>query len=439
MPKGLRELLSALACAFSVALALQMPSPTTGQSPAGRPPPAQSSTEQPPATPSPPPRGIVPMILDHNRMIVEVQVQRKDGTWRKALLWVDTGNPDFMLSEQLARDLGLAPPAEDGKPSDAAPSDVDVVEAPAVRFGGKDLRVDSVRTTVIFRRPWLFNTMHVDANLPSTVLMHYQVVFDYPQRMVTIGDPGSVEHRGLRAPAVVNPRTGIVQLDALVGRDSLSLALDNGASYSFVSAAVFDRLVEDHPEWPCSVGAVGCANIWGWWPGEPDYPITRLPEITWGSIPLAQVGLVGLPDIFRGGASLSAFYSQKAARAVDGFLGPNAFKAFCVEIDYPEGAVYFEKGPEVDPHDLDLVGLTLRPEADGGYSVIGVIQRGGRPAVEGVETGDTLLRIGDLTVAGATMGTVIDALRGRPGEVRPLVLGRQGKEIRVEAAVHRFL
>jgi hypothetical protein len=47
----------------------------------------------------------VPFILDHNRMLVEAEFQRKDGTWRKALLWVDTGNPDFFISQSFASDL----------------------------------------------------------------------------------------------------------------------------------------------------------------------------------------------------------------------------------------------------------------------------------------------------------------------------------------------
>ena len=81
--------------------------------------------------------------------------------------------------------------------------------------------------------------------------------------------------------------------------------------------------------------------------------------------------------------------------------------------------------------------LTLRPEADGSYRVIGVARRDGKPAVPGVEPGDTLLRVGDLEATGASMGTVVDALRGMPGEVRTLVLDRGGERIEVEAPVEQ--
>jgi hypothetical protein len=77
---------------------------------------------------------------------------------------------------------------------------------------------------------------------------------------------------------------------------------------------------------------------------------------------------------------LGAWYSQKAAKPVVGFLGPNALKGLRVEIDYAKGAV-----------------------------------------------------------SAATLGTVVDALGGKPGDVRVLVLDRQGKRIRVEARVHRFM
>ena len=79
------------------------------------------------------------------------------------------------------------------------------------------------------------------ANLSSTVLKRYQVVFDYPARTLTIAKPGTLAHRGVRAPAAVNPETGIVQIDAVIDGDSLSFALDMGASYSFVDADVVAR------------------------------------------------------------------------------------------------------------------------------------------------------------------------------------------------------
>jgi hypothetical protein len=382
---------------------------------------------------SPAPASVtVPFVLDHNRMFVDAEIRRADGTWRAARLWVDTGEPRFSMSEALARDLGV---------DLSGLADTPNVPPPAhVRIGGMPIDFTGVECRVGGAPAWMFTAMRNDGHLSSRVLQRYQVVFDYPARRLTIASPGSLPHRGVRAPAAVDSKTGIVQIDAVVDGDSLSFALDMGASYSFVDSSVLARLVERHPELPRMTGALGCANMWGWWPpGEQNATVARVSEIMWGPVRLAGVGVVGVPAVAPGGPTLGAWYSRKTARPVSGFLGPNAFKAFRVEIDYAGGAVYFEKTAEIDTFDMDLAGLTLRPEDDGSYSVLGVSSKNGRTAVEGVEPGDELLRIGDLETTGATMGTVVDALRGKPGEIRILILRRGGNTFRIEAEVARFL
>jgi len=377
----------------------------------------------------------VPFVLDHNRMLIEGEMQRPDGSWRPALLWVDTGGIDFFVSPALAGDLGI----DLGAAAQQADRGAFTAPPPAgVRIGGMALDFADVPAKVLFEPRWLFDTMHNDANLPATVLKRYHIILDYPQRRLTIAQPGALAPRGERAPATVHPETGIVQIDAGINGEPFSFALDNGASYSFTSGEIVTRLTGQHPGWPRCTGAVGCANIWGWWPEEGTWPIVRVPEIRWGGVRLAGVGIVGLPNFF-GGATVGTWYSQKAARPLDGFLGPNALKAFRVEIDYANSAVYFEKGAEFDAGDMDLVGLTVRLEADGTYRVLGVAAHDGRPVVEGVEPGDALLEVGDLKTAGATMGSVVDALRGSPGEVRALLLERNGERVRVEARVGRLL
>jgi hypothetical protein len=372
----------------------------------------------------PPSSVTVPFTLDHNRMLVDAETQRPDGTWRKVKLWVDTGNPDFIMSESLARDLGIDLSTATGNFE---------TSAPAVRIGGMPLDLSSTRCRVMFQPFWLFTATHNDANLPSTVLRHYQVVFDYPAGTLTLAAPGSMEPHGFRVGAAVHPQTGIVQIDVRIDGDTLSLALDNGASYSFISDSIVTALTAKHPDWPSHTGALGCANMWGYWPAEEQtLPLLRAPDVTWGPASMQGVGLVGVPG-------LGEWYSRKTARPVDGFLGPNAFKSYCVEIDYARAVVYFEKRADTDLHDLDLVGLTLRPEPDGGFSVLGVAQYEGKRSVEKVEPGDRLLQIGDLVTQGATMGAVIDALRGQPGEKRVLTFDRGGEKFTVEARVERFM
>ncbi len=374
----------------------------------------------------------VPIKLDHNRMLVNAEIQKQDGTWRKVLLWVDTGNPDFFISESLANELGIDLSDASEQTENGA---LEVPIPSSIRIGGMTLNFRRAKSKVIFNPRWLFTTMHIDANLPSTVLQEYQVVFDYPKRKLTLAKPGSLDHFGIPASAVIHPNTGIVQIDAEIYGDSLSFALDNGASYSFTSEAVLAKILEHQPECSKSKGALGCANIWGWWPGEDSWNIIKVPEIKWGSIALSDVGLVGLPESF----PLAVWYSQKTARPVAGILGPNAYKSYRVAIDYQNSAVYFEKSLDVEFDDMDIIGLTLRPEPDGNYSIIGIAEEHEKPSLEGIMPGDILVKVDDLIVNDSTMGTVIDALRGKPGDSHRLIIERNGKQFEVVGLVRRFL
>ena len=373
----------------------------------------------------------VPIKLDHNRMLVNAEIQKLDGSWRHVLLWVDTGNPDFFISKELAIDLGI----DLMNKKDSLGNDLQSlsVNSPSgLKIGGKQLEFTGVNSLVMFSPRWLFTTMHVDANLPSTILEKYQIVFDYPDHKLTIADPGTIVPEGEPSQAMINSNTGIVQIDAFIDGDSLSYALDNGASYSVISADEMMKLSNNNPQWPTHIGAVGCANIWGWWPGEQNWQLIRIPEIKWGSAVLRDVGAIGLGQIIN-------WYSQKTAKPVNGFLGANAFKSFRIEIDYKNSKVYFKKGTTSDTHDLDLVGLTLRLEDDGNYSIVGVSEKDGKPSVEGVESGDLLIQVDDLIIKGETMGKVVDALRGKPGDHHTLIIEREGKHFNVDAKVERFL
>ncbi len=374
----------------------------------------------------------VPFVLDHNRILVEGEIQRKDGSWRKVTLWVDNGNPAWCMSESLARDIGIDLTGKKGN---------FIAElTPGLRFGGKSLSTDSVEAHVMTQPFWLFSAMHNDANLPSSVLMKYHAIIDYPNRTLTLADPGTITPQGNRHPVNIHPKTGIVQMNGSINGDSMSFAIDIGASYSFISGEIIFGYSQQYPAWQVMTGALGCANMWGWWPsGEETLQVMRVPEIILGTEKLNGVGVVGAPRIAPNGPSLGQWYSRKTALPVAGFLGSNAFESCRVEIDYFNSAIYLMQSQPTSDDDMCLVGLTLRPEEDGSYSVLGVSLNEGKPGVEEVQTGDKLLQIGNFKTRGATMGTVIDALRGKPGDTKILMLERCGKSFIVNAQVLRYL
>ena len=101
--------------------------------------------------------------------------------------------------------------------------------------------------------------------------------------------------------------------------------------------------------------------------------------------------------------------------------------------------VYFDQRSEYVAPGIDVVGLTLRPEMDGRYTVIGVPEYEGKPAVSDVKAGDVLVSVDKVPAKESTAGQLWSLLGGDPGETRVLIFEREGKQFTVNATVRRFL
>jgi hypothetical protein len=359
-------------------------------------------------------------------MIVEVEFVRSDGTVRQARAWVDTGEQYLSVAEPLARDLGL-----DVQGLTEGAHSVELTSpAPLLRLGGMPLDVVGVKTRVhagALAWPGVFAEVHVAAS----VFRHRHVVLDYPARRLTVARPGVLKPRGGAIPCRVNTETGLFMIAAAVDGDTVSFGVDNGSAGTWVSNTLTRAWETRHPDWPQAKGAVGSTNFFGF-PFESQGTLMCLPELGLGALRARNVGLLGLDQ------SLFDWYSKKSAGPVLGFIGANVLKSFRIEIDFPNQMTYWEAGSPTDPSDLDIVGLTLRPEADSSLTVAGVVTKDGKPTVEGVQPGDKLIRVDSLDTVNATMGTVVDALRGKPESTRTLVLERKGKRVTVQTRVVRF-
>lgn len=378
-----------------------------------------------------------PMVIDHNRMIIEAEMQRKNGSWRTVRLWVDTGSPSFYMTEALAVDLGIDISGATEKERNGSFE----IESPKnIRIGAMSLNLNGVSSSVKFQPYWLYTTMHIDGNLPATVLKKYQVIINYPVKEFTIAEPGSLPHRGEKIPIMINPATGIAQADLSISGEKFNLAIDLGASYSFTSEEIINRIVEKNKNISVFTGAFGCANMWGWWPrNESEWKMIRVPEIKLGPFDIDNAGLVGLPNVFSNGMSVGEWYSGKTAKAVNGFAGPNLFKAFRLEIDYQNNLLYLSKEGKSDSHDMDLAGISVRQLPDGSYQVLSIAERDGKPLIKGIKPEDIIISIEKLITTGATMGKVADALRGKPGETKTILVERNNKQFTVKAEVLRLL
>jgi hypothetical protein len=277
---------------------------------------------------------------------------------------------------------------------------------------------EKVKAYAVIARTSVAPGMSAEISIPSSVLRDYDVTLDYLNRELTIGAPGSIRFQGTSVKASINPQSGLIQIPAKVAGGDQTLRLNLGSSFSFLAHDKFLELLKANPQWPHMTSAVGPANMWGA-ADEPSWQLTRIPSIQLGSVALSDVAVARTKSI--------------------GTIGGNALLNYRVGLDYTHSRVYFDELTKSRPPEMDVVGLTLRPEPDKTYTVIGIASIEGKPCVADVIPNDVLISVDKTLVKGGTMGQVWSLLSGSPGEERELELSRDGKKFTVKAVVRRFL
>lgn len=370
----------------------------------------------------------VPAVIDHNRLVIDAELPLPDGTTHRIRVWIDNGDPELNLSRSIATLLGLPVNCNDQECSAPPPT--------GIRIGELTIPFNAVKKAKIPLMPVsaakvLVAGMNVDINLPAGVLRNYDVLIDFPGHKFTIGPPGSVHFQGSSAKVEI-AANGLVQVPSRIENKKYNLALDIGSSISLVSEDLFNSLAQAHPDWPHMTGAVGSANMWGD-PEEAKWNIMRLDRLQFGPLFLTDVSIVGLPK------SVIDFFEKRVGMPTLGLLGSNMLLNYRVGLDYAHSTVYFDLGRFSKFPDFEVVGIVLRPENDGHYTILGVPDFNGKAAVEGVQAGDRLVAVDDISVSGATMGQVWAMLGGTSGQERRLTIERGGKEFVMPATVQNFL
>jgi hypothetical protein len=367
----------------------------------------------------------VPITLDHNRIVIDVYLPLPDRTSKRVRAWVDTGNSDMLMSQRIASLFGSVNCVD--KVCNATPPSEVVI-------GGMKISLSDVHSAHVpagVPKDAMVPGMSPEINLPSTVLRAHDVVFDYPNRQFTIGGPGTVPFKGKPSKAQISD-LGLIQIASQIEGQSYNLVLDTGSSMSFISSELLSKWHTTHPAWPFMTGAVGAANMFGT-PEETERFVLRLPSLQYGTSALNQVSIASLPP------NLLDKFKQRAGSETVGLLGGDAFRNYRVGIDYAHSAVYLDHVSNTPASDVSVVGLTLRPEPDGRYTVVAVVDYQGKPAVPDVNPGDVLLGVDGASATGATLGQVWSLLGGSPGQTRSLTLEREGKRLTVDAPIHPFL
>ncbi len=371
----------------------------------------------------------VPMAIDHNRVVIEVGLPLADGSVKSIRAWVDNGNPELYLSRRVASALGLAVSCGDKECSSPSPAKI-VIGGMEVPLG--DAKQAKIPLKPVSAASVLAPGMNVEINLPSSVLRHYDVLIDFPGKKFSIGPQGSIRFRGSSGKVQINAENGLIQVPSQIEGKKYNLALDVGSSISFLADDVFDKVASAHADWPHMVGAVGSANMWGM-DAETKWRVMRVDRVQYGPLFLTDVAVVELPKEWL------EFFTKRAGIPTAGLLAANVFQNYRVGFDYAHSTVYFEIGRLFNFPDFDVIGLVLRPEDDGRYTILGVADFDGKASVSGVEAGDHLVAVGDIPVRGMTMGQVWAMLGGTPGQERKLTIERAGKEFVVGAQVRHFL
>ena len=371
----------------------------------------------------------VPATIDHNRVVIRADLRLPDGSTQTVRAWVDNGNPELNLSRRLATLLSL--PVKCGDQECSSPPPAEIV------IGGMSIPLQAVNEARIPLRPVneaavLAPGMDAEINLPSSILRQYDVLIDFVERKFTIGAPGTIHFHGAAGKALVNAQNGLIQVPSQIEGKKYNLALDVGSCVSFLSEELFDKLAAAHPDWPRMTGAVGSANMWGA-SEETNWKVMSVGRVQFGPLFLTNVPMVALPK------PVMDFFEKRAATPTVGLVGSNVLLNYRVGLDYAHSTVYFDLGRTYKFPDFDVVGLILRPEGDGRFTVLGVADVNGKPSVDGVESGDHLEGVNDLPVRGTTMGQVWSMLGATSGEEKKLTIERAGKEFSVTAKVQHFL
>ncbi len=375
----------------------------------------------------------VPAVIDHNRVTIAVDLPMADGSTQSVRAWVDTGTTDLTLSRRLAMSLGLTVKCDDTACSSPPPAKISIqgLTIPLTELKEAKIPLRPVNAASVMAAG-----MRAEITLPAAILRHYDVLIDFPGHKFSIGPPGSIQFRGSSGKVIVNQENGLVQVPSKIEDKKYNLALDVGASTSLLSEDLFDKLSAAHADWPRMTGAVSSANMWGA-ANEGKSQLMRVDRVQFGPLFLTDVPVVSTSK------QTIEFFEKRAGVATVGSIGADLLLNYRVGFDYSHSIVYFDIGRLFNFPEFDVVGLTLRPEDDGRFTIVGVITtEADQVSSQGTGTitaGDTLTAVDGIPVLGSTMGQVWSMLRGTPGQERRLTLERSGKQISAVAHVRHFL
>lgn len=263
------------------------------------------------------------------------------------------------------------------------------------------------------------------------MLRKYRVVLDYPGHSFTIAAPGG-KPRGEKIPTAIAIDSGYPRIEATIGGKPYGFLLDTGASFSMLSRTVLEGWSARNPHWPIATGAAGFANMFGNDAGKGS--MLRISKVKIGSFSLAGVAMVSrAPGVYEN--VMSAMMSAPIVGAIAG----NILRDFRVEIDYRNGATYFERKLHSTDKDLVSVGLILGVANNGDPVVTALCSTAGEDVKHAIQLRDRLVAVDGRTVNGEPLAVIAELLSGKAGTSRRLTLTRSGRQFDVIVRTKKLL
>lgn len=371
----------------------------------------------------------LPMSLEGNAPIVELEIAKESGGVRKARFVVDTGGGSFLIGSKVLADIGVKPkaPAMLAEGMHIVP-----LSLLSVRGGGQELDLSGVRLFAQTDVERIDVRDDAEGMIPGSLLRHYHAIFDYPARTLTLARPGSAEPRGEKLKAGIGPSNGFPRIEIQVAGQTYGFLLDTGATFTMISRAALEQWSKANPGWPSAIGAFGFANMMGG-KMESEALMLRIPELKIGGISVRDAAAVS-----RNEGTFERNMSNIMTAPIIGSVAGNVLRNFRVEIDYQGGFVYLQKIREAGPEPAS-VGLVLGPGKDGALTVSAVSSRASADVRSAVHPGDRLIAIDDTPMTGKVLTAAALALQGPRGATKRLTLERAGERVVVRASCENLL
>jgi hypothetical protein len=376
----------------------------------------------------------VPITIDHNQILIGVDLQQADGSTTQVHGLITNANPDLSMSQRVAEMLGVAVHCTGAVCTGTPKSDASSL---AVYLGGIKILLRAANEIKIpAGNSKIVPGTDVEITLSSNILRNYDMLVDFPDRKLTLAKPGALHFKGVSTKIQVNASNGIIQVPGKIEDKKYNLLLNLAAPISWLSGDLFEKLALAHPDWPRMTGAVGPANLTGI-EAETKLKLVRLDRLQFGSLYLTDVPVAEIAtDIYEN--QLSQLQAT-AGSPIAGLIGSDILVNYRVGIDYAHSVIYFDIGRTFRFPEFDVVGLTLRPESGGRFVIVGIAEFEGKTSVPGVQIGDYLTAVDEIPVSNSTLGQVWSMLGGSPGQERTLTIERAGKQLMVVANVRHFL